>query len=60
MVEKQLHAHSMSRLVADDQGDQREHWYGSLHSDWAVHMGGEVRGDYNCCYPISAYHQSDS
>ena len=29
MMQKQLRTHSMSRLAVGDQGDQREHWYGS-------------------------------
>ena len=47
MVKKRLHAHSTGRLAVGDQSDQRDYWYGSLQSDWAVHMGGGVRGDYS-------------
>ena len=43
-VKKQLCAHSTGRLAVGDQSDQRERWYGSLRSDWAVRTGGRVRG----------------
>ena len=56
-MEKLLHAHNTSRLAASDRGDQREGWYGSLQSEWAIHAGGRVKGDYSRCYHISAYHQ---
>ena len=44
VVKKQLRAHSTGRLAVDDQSDQCEHWYGSLRSDWAIRVGGRVRG----------------
>ena len=44
-VKKRLRAHSTGRLAVGDQSDQRERWYGSLQSDWAVRAGGGVRGD---------------
>ena len=43
-VKKRLRAHSTGRLAVGDQSDQRERWYGSLRSDWAVRAGGRVRG----------------
>ena len=46
-MEKRLCAHNTSHLAAGDQGDQRERWYGSLQSDSAVRVDGEVRGDYS-------------
>ena len=46
-VKKQLRAHSMGRLAIGDQSDQRDHWYGSLWSDWAIRARGWVRGDYS-------------
>ena len=46
-VKKRLRTHSTGRLAVGDQSDQCKCWYGSLRSDWAVCMGGGVRGDYS-------------
>ena len=47
VMEKRLRAHNMSHLAVGDQGGQHDRCHGSLQFDWAIHMGGEVRGYYS-------------